>query len=340
MKTNSFNALCWLVSAGLAVGLALFLTSWKKRQPQITAPVDQSFAAQVLTSVEGGSREARWRPDYGRAIRTAWEGMDWSGAPPAPPSKGDNTPKAPPKKPRVPVSQLLSIKYWQIDGGNPGGSRIFVQYVGKLVQANDPSGIGNELKVGDRLPEPFADTVLLDIRRGAVEFTFADDEERPNEVLVPGVDDAVAALIRHVPTGAKVQQPLLRPRGRVVPQARTVGQSRKLSENEWEIGAGDAEYFGENFQTVLTRDLRTKTRFDKNGRAAGVEITSVKAGSIAARHGASEGDVIISINGQSVTSEQQAIQYVKNNSEGTSTWTVVVESLGKRETRVYHSPED
>ena len=80
-------------------------------------------------------------------------------------------------------------------------------------------------------------------------------------------------------------------------------------------------------------------RDPSTGKYAGVELTEVQPGSLAAAHGAETGDVIKSINGHPVTSVQEAVSYVKNNSETTSVWEVVVVNQGKERTVIYESPE-
>ncbi len=47
-----------------------------------------------------------------------------------------------------------------------------------------------------------------------------------------------------------------------------------------------------------------------------------------------------SINGSSVSSKQEAIQFVKNNSERYGVWEVQVMNLGRVRTEVYHSPDN
>ncbi|MEZ5974077.1 MAG: PDZ domain-containing protein [Planctomycetota bacterium] len=71
---------------------------------------------------------------------------------------------------------------------------------------------------------------------------------------------------------------------------------------------------------------------------AGIEVMEVRAGSIAARHGAQSGDVIISINGYPVNSQQEAIQWAKDNGDNYEVFTVVVERLGRLETLTYRKP--
>ena len=85
--------------------------------------------------------------------------------------------------------------------------------------------------------------------------------------------------------------------------------------------------------------MKTKTYF-KDGKRAGVELTEVREGSIVARHGGQSGDVIISINGTPVSSQQEAIAFAKSNAERYSVWEVEVLRFGRVETVVYHSPRD
>ena len=85
--------------------------------------------------------------------------------------------------------------------------------------------------------------------------------------------------------------------------------------------------------------MKTKTRF-VDGKRSGVELTEVREGSIASRHGAQSGDVVISINGTPVNSQQEAIAFAKNNSERYSVWEVEVLRLGRIETIIYHSSND
>jgi S1-C subfamily serine protease len=61
---------------------------------------------------------------------------------------------------------------------------------------------------------------------------------------------------------------------------------------------------------------------------------------MAERHGAQAGDVIKSINGHTVNSTQEAITYVKTNSNKYTTWEVVIENKGKTRTVTYQSPNN
>ncbi|MDE0897356.1 MAG: PDZ domain-containing protein, partial [Planctomycetota bacterium] len=72
----------------------------------------------------------------------------------------------------------------------------------------------------------------------------------------------------------------------------------------------------------------------------GIEITKVPAGSMAAKHGAKEGDIIKSVNGHPVTTTQEAIKYAQNNAEKYTTWEILVENQGVERTVYYEVPEE
>ena len=93
------------------------------------------------------------------------------------------------------------------------------------------------------------------------------------------------------------------------------------------------------FTTAPEVILSGRETIYRDGKRAGLRVAEVKPGSIAAQHGAQSGDVIISINGHPVSSEQEAIKFVKNNSETTTVWQVVVENLGRQRTVTYNSPK-
>ena len=90
---------------------------------------------------------------------------------------------------------------------------------------------------------------------------------------------------------------------------------------QYVLGADDLQTFGSDYGRILSEDVKLET-YHKDGKRAGIKVREVKPGSLAARHGVQAEDILISINGSSVTSEQEAIQYVKNNSENTTLWRV------------------
>ena len=115
-------------------------------------------------------------------------------------------------------------------------------------------------------------------------------------------------------------------------------QTLELGNNIWQLGDEDVGEFGRDYARILTEDIKTSTHLE-NGKRAGIRVEQVRPGSIAYRHGARTGDIVISINGHAVHSEQEAISFVKNNQGRYTVWEVVVLRQGRRETHVYRSQE-
>jgi C-terminal processing protease CtpA/Prc len=116
------------------------------------------------------------------------------------------------------------------------------------------------------------------------------------------------------------------------------GKTAQLGANRFRLGTEDVKEFGDRYTEILGREVETSRHQDpRTGKYDGIEIKSVKEGSIAARHGAQEGDVIKSINGHPVNSTQEAINFVKVNSNNYTTWEIVVENHGKTRTVTYES---
>ncbi len=70
-------------------------------------------------------------------------------------------------------------------------------------------------------------------------------------------------------------------------------------------------YLKDNYEKVL-KEARTETYKDASGRAAGVRIVSIRSGSVANQFGIRPDDVIVSINGKSVSKRSAAIKIVKD----------------------------
>jgi S1-C subfamily serine protease len=108
--------------------------------------------------------------------------------------------------------------------------------------------------------------------------------------------------------------------------------------NRVQVGTEDLKEISENYSDILANEMRTRRHRGSDGAYDGIEITEIKPGSVAERHGLKGGDVIKSINGHAVNSVSEAVSYVKNNAgihEGA--WEVVIENLGSERT-VYIDP--
>ncbi|MEL6714979.1 MAG: PDZ domain-containing protein, partial [Planctomycetota bacterium] len=196
--------------------------------------------------------------------------------------------------------------------------------------------------VGDSLPKPDDNIAVFAIRDGGVEFSFADDEREREFLLPPSVSDRVierVASLDDVKRRAErlnFEASVAAARG----DADANAQTEKVN-GVFQIGPGDANTFAQDYQRILSEDVSLQTYRDpETGKKAGIKVSSVRPGSIAARHGAMDGDIIISINGDSVTSEQQAMQYVRERSDQTDVWRVRYIRAGQEREEVYHSPDN
>lgn len=330
MNVSTIKTVLFLVSLGLFGGLGYFAYQ-TKTQPR-WAYWNRDEAKTVLdTVIRPETPEARI-VNYDGVVKPVLMLFDWTGAPP---KKVEDVPvveSGPVETPKTVVAELITVLATQVDTGDPGGSRAFVAW--KKAEHKDRK---IDLQIGQVMPAPYDSAVVKDIRSDGVEFAFTRDDQENELVTVPRNADVMVI----VDGEGNVRHPVAR---RVFPTAATVGNAwpdstRRTAVDMYEVGRNELRQFGNDYARILTEDVRTESYF-KDGRRAGLKITEVKAGSLAAQHGAQSGDVIISINGHPVSSEQEAIKFVKNNSETTTVWQVVVENLGRQRTVTYNTPKD
>lgn len=241
------------------------------------------------------------------------------------------------KPPVTPVEELLRVIFIRYDGRTPEDSLAFVKYIDPQLAAAPTAE--TQLFPGDHLADPHAHIRVEAIRPGVVVFAF-DDEEREHEELLPARYGESASYITKVAEGGEAvlpatvsyigdhQEEVWRP-------ARTTAVGSK----DFVLGAEDLAHIGENWQEILSREVRTRRHRDPlTGKYDGLEISSIAPGSVASRHGVQTGDILKSINGHPVSSKPEAISFVKNNDDVYDTWEVVVERLGRDVTMTYEEP--
>ena len=269
--------------------------------------------------------------------------IDYKWTAPPPPKEPERTEQAPDPTPVAnTIDKLVKVLGFSVDGDDPAGGKAILKYLPEArvpPPVLEPGQIAREgvLKyVGDRLDSPISHIRIVAVTPEGVEFGY--DDERPGEVLAPAEYD-LSSRMAHVDAADLMER---RPqfdipvaRGQSIPTETT-----PLGRNRFRLGTEDMRQIGEDFPRILSEEVRTRRHRDPNtGRYDGIEITSVADGSIASRHGARSGDVIKSINGHPVTSQQEAIAFVKNNQDMYDKWEVVVSNLGQERTVTYFSPE-
>lgn len=332
MNVSTIKTLLFLVSLGLFGGLGYF--AYQHKTKPRWSYWDKVYAKSVLDTVVRPETPEAHIVNYDAVVKPVLMLFDWTGAPP---KKVEDVPVAeagPVEKPKTVVAELITVLGTQVDTGNPGGSIAFVAW--KKPEHKDQK---IDLHIGQVMPAPYDSAVVKDIRSdggGVVEFAFTRDDQENELVAVPRSADVMVI----VDGEGNVRQPVAR---RVFPTAAPDTNAwpkttRRTAVDMYEVGEDELRAFGDDYARILTEDVRTESYF-KDGRRAGLKITEVKAGSLAAQHGAQAGDVIISINGHAVSSEQEAIKFVKNNSNSTTVWQVVIENLGRQRTVTYNTPK-
>ena len=322
MNVSTIKLVCWLGALGSFGGLAKYAYDWFQTQEARQLPIDIEYVAGVL------NENIEVKPDVRQLVRYddlkgTFMTLNWTGEPPPPPRQ--EIKKEEPKGPKyVPLDTVLSVFMIRFDTDNPGGSVASVTYKKERVDA--------VLEVGDKLMAPYDYAVVKSIKPRGLVFAFTDPE-RSDEELFPGAL-AKTDIIPVGPGGPKL--PRTDPLPKKGDEDRGNSATEQVARGVYDLGYEDMEEFGRDYGRILTEDVTTAT-WMKDGKRAGVEIKSVRSGSIASRHGAMEGDVLISINGHKVTSESEAISYVKDNQDNYDVWEVVVLRFGKEETMTYHS---
>ena len=294
---------------------------------------DSQRAGMVLNGVTPPKAPKRVALDYKRDISPAVVAFDWTGEPPAVVEDVVKSGAVEEAAPVIPVESIVEVIMVLAEPRNPADSVCSLRFSDSAVVPQEQL-----FSVGSPLPAPHAHVAVLNILPDGVEFSFAD-EERPTEVVALSLRSQAEGLIRTLGPGDVIARRTLIGSG-----SRSGGQDAAalLTERrngQFYIGSDDAKQFADDYQQLLSRDVKTKTRF-VDGKRSGVELTEVREGSIAARHGAQSGDVVISINGNAVNSQQEAIAFAKNNSERYNVWEVEVLRLGRIETIIYHSSND
>lgn len=322
MNVPTIKLLCWLASLGALAGVAKYIYDWVENRDEHREPLETEYVTEVLNENIQVAAEVSEIVAYDR-LKTTFKDMKWTGKPDPKPVVHDEKPED--KGPRyVPMDQVLAIIMLQVDADDPGGSVADVIYKKERKEA--------VLRVGQVLEPPYDYAVVHRIHPDGIEFAFKDEERTNEELAMTTITDDLIVRVDGEPM-LPSREGL--PRGRAKEVERPE-QTQRVARNNFVIGSGDAQTFANDYQRILTEDVTTDTYW-KDGKRAGVEIQSVKPGSIASRHGAMEGDVVISINGHKVGSEAEAISFVKENQDKYDVWNVKILRFGKEETVVYHS---
>ena len=351
MNIGQIKILAWLTASLLTLGLSFYVYSFVNELQELRQPPDPKKVKAVLEEVEPVKLKTEDVVAYDDVIRLllpsceackrndpSHHHLNWTGK-----EKvvvvDDQKPVVDTGPKNVPVRDLVIVAMIKVDLSDAQNSSVFLKYKpAASLQVAMPGG-GQLLRVGDHLAAPHDKVTIDAIEPDAVVFAF-EGTDREKETLGPADFDVKTQIVQVGPDG--IVMPKLGasiPRGNA--PAFRPGKTTAIGENKWVLGSEDIDYVGKNYPEIFAQQVRTARHQDpKTGKYDGIEIKSLDPNSVAASHGAQEGDVIKSINGHPVTSVQEAITFVKNNSHQYTTWEVIVESKGKLVTKIYHSPQE
>jgi len=330
MNVPVLKLVCWLTSASMTAGLTAFSYDFFSNLEQRKKPYDPEHVKEVLDEKIDIPVKVNEGPDYD-VVKRVFINDWWKGYEAPKPVTGP-APDEVVGPTTTPVADLLKILMIQVDTDEPEASLIFVRYTGNGIEEQD--GV---LKPDDALPSPHQYAIVNSIRVDGVEFRFEDGREV--ETIEPGSSDDETLIVKVGEDGILYPVREKLPTSSAPPINPT--QTTLVGRDRYRVGTEDAREINDNYAQILTRDVTYRTYHDpKTGRRAGIKISDVRAGSVAERHGVRSGDIIVSINDHPVTSEQEAIKYVKNNQERFSSWQVVIENMGRRRTVTYESPSN
>ncbi len=337
MNIARIKVLCWAAVVGLVGFLGWdvyqFVTVIKGELETPLSNETQRGALEDDVAVPG--EETRQLVPYQRVQSTFFD-LKWDGRPDAPPAPPPPPPGEKPKARPKPVSELLTVLLIQYRTAKPEESLASVTYQ----YGPKKNGV---LGVGDALRQPHQYAKVSDITPEYIEVSFdtrEGEEEREPERVRPPVfrSQGKPVNIVLVDVDGEVRQP---------DQATTItvaadqirwnpSKTIETRKNQYQIGTDDAARIAAEWSTILSRDVRTRRYRDpQTGHYTGIQISSIQSGSIVSSHGVESGDIVKSINGEPVTSTQEAISYVKTHSDQTTHWEVVVERQGRETTLTY-----
>ncbi|MCK6448819.1 MAG: PDZ domain-containing protein [Planctomycetes bacterium] len=340
MNTAQAKLVSWTAAGALGVGLSLYLAHFAKNQSRTGQSVTTETMQKLLSGVIDDKQDKDEGPVDYALVKAGWKDMNWLGRPKSapPPPPVETAPKVVEQN-QAELAKVVSIMALYYDPASELETRAVIKYTPQSgVDANKVKNGVAAKGVGDRLDAPLQHARIVKIDDRGVEFAF-DDEARAHEVLRPKELDLEGRLV-FVGEGA---EPIL-PTVAVIPRSPTYGQwpqkTERIGENKFRVGLDDAKHIEENFDRILTEEVRTVVHRDPvTKQRDGIQITDVKPGSTVAAHGGQAGDVIKSINGHPVKSEQEAIQFVKANADVYDKWEVEVENKGETRTITIYPPK-
>ncbi len=331
MNTAQLKIISWSLATLFGACLAAYVGDYLTHRAAREKRVSKEEVTGLLDKVLPIEKKADDIVAYERVNQTLNK-YNWTG-------------KAPPKVEVVPgpavpvavgpvqVATLLKVLLVKADSTDDSGSRAVIKYLpAAKVTLKDQTVVKH---VGDTLDAPNESITVAAILPEGISFKFAD-AARAQELVKPvefekrlDMEELARLGGSSIPKPTEVRYPRSKTYGEIPERTQLVG------DGIYQVGSKDMEEWETNYDVYLSEVELDRHRDPSTGKYDGIALTSVPANSVAAAHGAKEGDVIKSINDHPVNSTQEAISFVKNNKDKYDQWDVVVDSKGKIHTITY-----
>jgi hypothetical protein len=344
MNTAAAKTLVWTAATVVGAGLVAHVAWFLAHRAEFQAPVPRESMESKLKEIREIPQRVQNVVDYNLVKRGVGRELDWSGKPPPPPPAVVEVDDQPSEKVRDPLEKYVIVRAVKVDAVDSASSDAFIKYKPDARVTLPPAVTDGTVikRIGERLDgEILGQVKIVAILPEGVKFSFINDPQRGHELVKPqeydlGSTFRVLADGDTLPTSESATISIPR---RIDNSPLT--QTMQISPNRFRIGVDDAREIDERYAEILTDEVGYRRSRDPVTRQPnGIEITSVKSGSIASRHGVQQGDVIKSINGHPVTSESEAIQFVKQNKDNYDVWEVEVWNRGQTRTITYYPPKN
>jgi hypothetical protein len=358
MKAQSLRRTLWIGTGLLTLGLAAVL-GWffVKVRPAHAAPAkdvgqwldkrikeynNESIVPQVLYPVDEKKLQHIVRDDLPK-IDGKKVGVFVGPMPPEPTVDAPAAPVDTGPKGLAEIGKPTTIVY------NPPRTSFFFQFSkekkGESFRVGEQVPKGGKFTVVDVVPVPDADRQWRFVyewveepgkppKREEVVFDLAPTNQPKDPIgpLSPPAAPPASGTVAVRPTASAEPAPSVAP-GEPPPLSAVRIAKNATGPNAVEFVFEDQatyDYFTKNKPETLLESIKTDTAVDAQGRARGIKVTGINAGSVAERFDIRAGDILVSVAGQPVHNRNQVIEVVKKIPKDTANVPVVIERNGRQ----------
>ncbi len=339
MNTAQMKLVAWSSAGVLGVGLALYMVNFARHQDETKQLVKVDEMKKVLTSVKLDDTAKDENQTEYELVKKGLVSLTWVGRPKEVKVEAPVDVPKPLTPDKESMSKLVKVVALYYDPSSEMETRCVLKYTSDahIDEKKYPNGrVGK--RVGDKLEQPLDYARVVKIDERGVEFAF-DDEKREHELLRPSEFD-LSGKVRYIGENGTPYIPTVA----AIPRGESYGhwpaKTVKVAPNQFKLGTDNVKDFSENYDHILS-EVRVENHYDPTThKHDGLVLKDIKPGSTLEQYGAEDGDVIKSVNGHPVKSQQEAIQWVKANADAYDKWDVEIENHGDTRIVTIYPPKN